>query len=49
MTFLPKLNTIMNSPEIIHSPHLSDADQQDLELELTQVRILLQTNCKLNM
>ena len=32
--FLPKLN----SPEINQSPHLLYAHQQDLELELTQVR-----------
>ena len=45
--FLPILKTIMNSPEISHSPHLSDADQQDSEFESTQVCILLKTNCKL--
>ena len=35
--FLHTLRTIINFPENIHIPHLSDADQQDLDLELTQV------------
>ena len=34
--FLPTLKTIINSPENVHRLHLSDADQQDLDLELTQ-------------
>ena len=35
----------LNSPEGNFDPHLPEADQQDLDIELTQV--LLETNCKL--
>ena len=35
----------LNSPDGNFNPHLPEADQYDLDLELTQV--LLKTNCKL--